>query len=148
MPSAPTRGRILFSQSLDGGLSWSAPIVIDQNTPAAVDAFVPTVEVDANGVVGVSFYDFRNNQPGGIASTDLWLVRCSTTCSSTSNWSSETRVTPESFDMSAAPVAGGQFLGDYMGMTTSGAAFEPFFTQSGTPPVLDGPTDAFFASVP
>jgi hypothetical protein len=57
-------------------------------------------------------------------------------------------VTPSSFDMSAAPEARGQFLGDYMGMTTSGAAFEPFFMQSGTPPVANGPTDAFFASVP
>ena len=48
----------------------------------------------------------------------------------------------------AAPEARGQFLGDYMGMTTSGTTLEPFFMQSGTPPVLDGPTDAFFASVP
>ena len=58
------------------------------------------------------------------------------------------RVTPTSFDISAAPEARGQFLGDYMGMTTSGTTFEPFFIQSGMPPVAEGPTDAFFASVP
>ncbi len=148
LPSAPTRGRILFSQSTDGGLTWSSPIVIDQNTPAGVDGFIPTIEVNSSHVVGVNYYDFRNNQPGGIASTDLWLLRCPTACSTTGGWSSETRVTPSSFDMSAAPEARGQFLGDYMGMTTSGTTFEPFFMQSGTPPVLDGPTDAFFASVP
>lgn len=150
LPSAPVTGRILFSQSSDGGLTWSAPIVISQ-TPAGVDAFVPTVEVNSSHVVGVSYYDFRNNVPGGIASTDLWLARCSATCSSTFGWSSEERVTPSSFDMSAAPVARGQFLGDYMGMTTNGTTFEPFFIQSGTPPaqpVVGGPTDAFFASVP
>jgi len=45
-------------------------------------------------------------------------------------------------------VARGQFLGDYIGMTTNGTTFEPFFMQSGSPPVADGPTDAFFASVP
>jgi hypothetical protein len=148
LPSAPTRGRILFSQSTDGGLTWSSPIVIDQNTPAGVDGFIPTIEVNSSHVVGVNYYDFRNNQPGGIASTDLWLLRCSAACSTTGGWTSETRVTPSSFDMSAAPVARGQFLGDYMGMTTSGTAFEPFFMQSGTPPVANGPTDAFFASVP
>jgi hypothetical protein len=148
IPSAPTRGRILFSLSTDGGLTWSSPIVIDQNTPAGVDAMLPTIEVNSSHVVGVSYFDFRNNVPGGIASTDLWLLRCSAACSTTGSWSSETRVTPSSFDMSAAPVARGQFIGDYMGMTTSGTTFEPFFVQSGTPPVANGPTDAFFASVP
>jgi hypothetical protein len=147
LASAPTRGRILFSQSTDGGLTWSPAIVIS-HTPSAVDAFVPTIEVNSAGTVGVSYFDFRNNVPGVIASTDLWLTTCSTSCASASSWSSETRVTPSSFDMSKAPVARGQFIGDYMGMTTSGTAFEPFFIQSGPPPAVDGPTDAFFASVP
>jgi len=146
LPSAPRTGRILFSQSTDGGITWSEPIVIS-HTPAGVDAFVPTVAVNSNHVVGVSYYDFRNNTPGGIAATDVWLVRCSAACASAGSWASETRVTPSSFDMSAAPVARGQFVGDYMGMTTNGATFEPFFIQSG-PPVANGPTDAFFASVP
>jgi hypothetical protein len=147
LASAPTRGRILFSQSTDGGLTWSPAIVIS-HTPSTVDAFVPTIEVNSAGTVGVSYFDFRNNVPGGIASTDLWLTTCSASCASMSGWSSETRVTPSSFDMSKAPVARGQFIGDYMGMTTNGTAFEPFFIQSGPPPTVDGPTDAFFASVP
>ena len=109
---------------------------------------LPTIAVNSAGTVGVSYYDFRNNVPGGIASTDLWLTRCSSSCASAANWSADTRVTPTSFDMSAAPEARGQFIGNYMGMTTSGATFEPFFMQSGTPPVLTLPTDAFFASVP
>jgi hypothetical protein len=147
LASAPTRGRILFSQSADGGLTWSPAIVIS-HTPSTVDAFVPTIEVNSAGTVGVSYFDFRNNVPGGIASTDLWLTTCSASCASMSGWSSETQVTPSSFDMSKAPVARGQFIGDYMGMTTSGTAFEPFFIQSGPPPAVDGPTDAFFASGP
>jgi hypothetical protein len=151
LPAAPTTGRILFSQSLDSGLTWSQPIVISRATPPGVDAFIPTIAVDSNHVVGVSYYDFRNNVPGGIASTDLWLTRCASSCASPGSWSADTRVTPSSFDMSAAPEARGEFLGDYTGMTTSGAAFEPFFTESGTPPVqpvVGGPTDEFFASVP
>jgi hypothetical protein len=147
LPSAPTRGRILFSQSTDGGLTWSSPIVIS-HTPATVDAFIPTIVVNSAGTLGVSYYDFRNNAPGGIASTDLWLTTCSTSCASASSWLADTRVTETSFDMSKAPEARGQFIGDYMGMTTSGTAFEPFFIQSGPPPTVDGPTDAFFASVP
>ena len=144
---APTIGRIQFSQSVDGGLTWSTPIVIS-HTPAGIDAMLPTIEVNSAGTVGVSYFDFRNNVPGGIASTDLWLTTCLASCASASSWSAETRVTPSSFDMSKAPVARGQFIGDYMGMTTNGTAFEPFFIESGPPPTVDGPTDAFFASVP
>jgi len=147
--SEPNRGHIFFSQSTDDGATWSAPIVIS-HTPATpgVDAFIPTIAVNSAGTLGVSYYDFRNNEPGGIASTDMWLTRCSAGCASASSWSTETRVTPQSFDMSAAPEARGQFLGDYMGMTTNGTTFEPFYIQSGTPPVLTGPTDAFFSTVP
>jgi hypothetical protein len=148
LSSAPTRGRILFSQSTNSGLTWSSPIVIS-HTPATVDAFIPTIVVNSAGTLGVSYYDFRNNvSTDSIASTDLWLTRCSASCASAASWSADTRVTPTSFDISAAPEARGQFLGDYMGMTTSGTTFEPFFIQSGMPPVADGPTDAFFASVP
>ena len=147
LPTAPTTGRILFSQSLNGGLTWSAPIVIS-HTPAEADAFVPTVAVNSNHTIGVSYYDFRNNTADGIASTDLWLVRCPASCASSAGWSTEARVTPSSFDMSAAPVARGEFIGDYMGMTTNGATFQPFFIQSGTPPAANGPTDAYFASIP
>jgi len=147
LPTAPTTGRILFSQSLDGGLTWSSPTVIS-HTPAGVDAFVPTIEVNSNHVLGVSYFDFRNNTAGGIASTDLWLVRCSASCASSAGWTSEVRVTPGSFDMSSAPVARGEFIGDYMGMTTNGTTFQPFFIQSGTPPAANGATDAFFATIP
>jgi hypothetical protein len=149
LPSAPTIGRILFSQSTNGGLTWSPPIVISKTTPPGIDAMLPTIAVNSTGVVGVSYYDFRlNTSTDGIAATDVWLTRCSSSCAIAGNWSADTRVTPASFDMSKAPEARGQFIGDYMGMTTSGTAFEPFFIQSGPPPTVDGPTDAFFASVP
>jgi hypothetical protein len=154
LPSAPTRGVILFSQSTDNGVSWSTPIVIS-HTPASpgVDAFIPTIEINSAGTLGVSYYDFRSNVSGdSIASTDMWLTRCLSACSSAANWLADLRVTPTSFNMSAAPEARGEFLGDYMGMTTNGLLFEPFFIESGSttqpPPVPTPPTDAFYASVP
>ena len=67
-------------------------------------------------------------------------------------WTADTRVTPQSFNMNAAPEARGQFLGDYMGMTTNGTTFEPFFIESGSttdlPAVPTPPTDAYFSTVP
>jgi hypothetical protein len=143
LPAAPTTGRILFSQSTDGGLTWSSPTVISK-TPSGVDAFVPTIAVNTSGTLGVSYYDFRNYTSGSFSSTDVWLVRCSATCTNPANWI-EARVTPSSFDMSLAPVAGGEFVGDYEGMTTSGSAFQPFFIQTVS---SSNPTDAFFATIP
>ncbi len=140
--SAPTVGRILFAQSADGGQTWSDPTVISK-TPAGIDAFIPTVAVDAGHRIGVSYFDFRRNALGGSADTDAWLVRCSAACVDPSSWS-ETHVAG-SFDLHQAPNAGGEFLGDYMGMTTNGSVFQPFLIQALTP---TDPTDAYFATVP
>lgn len=139
---------ILFSQSADGGLTWSQPFAVNK-TPRAIrgadqQAFTPTVTVTSGGVVGISYYDFRENAPNVGSLTDMWLIRCTSACTNPASWS-EVRVTPTSFDMSAAPFARGEFLGDYMGMTTSGSTFQPFFIQS---PGASGPTDAYFASIP
>jgi hypothetical protein len=142
LPSAPRIGRILFSQSTDGGRTWSAPTVISK-TPAGIDAFVPTIAVNSAHTLGVSYYDFRTNTPGGAADTDVWLLRCSSTCVTTTNWS-ETHVAGP-FDMHQAPVARGEFVGDYEGMTTSGTAFQPFFIQAVS---ASNPTDAYFSSIP
>jgi hypothetical protein len=142
LTTAPTIGRILFSQSTDGGRTWSAPAVISK-TLAGIDAFVPTIEVNSAHTIGVSYYDFRTNTPGGAADTDVWLLRCASACSSATNWS-ETHVAGP-FDMHLAPVARGEFVGDYEGMTTSGTAFQPFFIQAVS---ASNPTDAYFSSIP
>lgn len=143
LASAPRTGRVLYSQSSDGGLTWSTPTVISK-TPAGVDAFVPTVAVNASHTVGVSYYDFRNNTLGGSADTNTWLVRCSTNCTDPSSWAETPVAGP--FDLHQAPVARGEFVGDYQGMTTDGNIFQPFFIQAVTAP--SNPTDAYFASVP
>jgi len=101
--------------------------------------------VNASHGVGVSYYDFRNNTPGGTADTDLWLARCPSACTDPANWT-ESRVTPSSFDLHQAPVARGEFIGDYQSITTKGDAFEPFFIEAATAP--SNPTDAYFASLP
>ena len=143
LPAAPRTGRILFSQSTDGGLTWSVPAVISK-TPDGVDAFVPTIAVNASHTLGVSYYDFRNNTPGGSADTDVWLLRCSSGCSLATNWTETHAAGP--FDLHQAPVANGEFVGDYQGMTTNGDTFQPFFIQAVTAP--SNPTDAFFTAIP
>jgi hypothetical protein len=99
------------------------------------------VRVRADGTVGVTYYDFRNNQGNG--GTDYFLITCSSNCASAGNWT-ETQITDTSFDMRNAPNAGGFFTGDYEGLATSGNDFLPFFSQSSG----SDPASIFFRRAP
>lgn len=135
---------IAFSQSLDGGLTWSQPIKVNA-TPGTVppgnqQAFTPSVHVADDGTVGVTYYDFRNNTPSPTTlPTDYWMVHCHPTtpaaCAGAANWGAEVRLTNTPFDMRLAPFALGFFVGDYEGLSNIGADFAAFFSQShGTDP--------------
>jgi hypothetical protein len=125
---------IAFSMSTDNGLTWSTPIKVNQtprsSTAANQQAFVPGVHVAANGVVAVTYYDFRNNDASPGVPTDYWIVHCHSACSSPASWTSENRLTATSFDIEQAPAARGPFgyfLGEYEGLTNIGNAFVPLF---------------------
>ena len=53
---------IAFSLSQDGGLTWSTPAQV--NSVPSVQALLPTVTIRNDGVIGVTYYDFRNHVPG------------------------------------------------------------------------------------
>jgi hypothetical protein len=124
---------VAFARSMDGGLTWSTPIKINL-TPTNIplknrQAFTPAVRVAADGTIGVTYYDFRNNTTDPTTlPTDLFLVHSH---DQGLTWKSETRVTPASFDMRNAPVARGFFVGDYEGLAAVGNSFRPFFVQTG-----------------
>jgi hypothetical protein len=131
------RSSIAFSQSLDGGLTWSDTIKVNQ-TPDLPNnlneqAFLPMVHVLDDGTVGVSYYDFRSNtaDSGATTPTEAFIAHChpgSEDCSVAGSWGDEITITDAAFDSRRAPVARGFFLGDYVGLGQSGTAFHPFFT--------------------
>lgn len=135
--SGGLRDGIAFSQSQDGGFTWSNPVRI--NSDNNVQAMIPTVHVRADGIIGVSYYDLRSNtsDPATLL-TDYWLA----TSSDGINWS-ESRIT-ETFDYTTAPFAGGYFIGDYQTLVSSNNIFIPFFvkTNSGD---FSNRTDVFAA---
>jgi hypothetical protein len=133
--SGSSSDAIAFSQSTDGGRTWSAPIQVNQ-TPAALpagnrQAFTASVDVSSDGTVAVTYYDFRNNtsDPATLW-TDYWVVHCHGSCTSPASWTSESRLTNVPFDMKRAPFAGGYFTGDYEGLASAGTSFGAFFSQS------------------
>jgi hypothetical protein len=142
---------IAFSQSLDGGLTWSTPIKVNLtpgDQPAGdQQAFTASVHVTAEGTIGVTYYDFRNNTPAATLETDYFLVHCHptspTACADAANWDDEVQLTDTSFDMRQAPFAAGFFTGDYEGLSNVGNAFTPFFSQ----PHGTDPSSTFFRLV-
>jgi hypothetical protein len=132
------RSSIAFSQSLDGGLSWSPTIKINQ-TPTDINlgnqqAFNPVASVLDDGTIGVRYSDFRNNSPDvATLGTDEFLVHCHpttpTACTNAANWGDEVRQTDASYNMRQAPFARGWFVGDYVGMDNDGEDFLAFWTQ-------------------
>jgi hypothetical protein len=118
--SAGQRDGIALARSLDGGVSWSAPVQV--NGAPAVPAFTPVVQVRGDGVIGVSYYDLRNNPASGSRLvTDYWLA----TSTDALSWQDTHLSGP--FSLAAAPNAEGLFLGDYQGLAVSGNDFLPVF---------------------
>jgi hypothetical protein len=134
---------IAFSQSTDGGVTWSTPIMVNQTptnatNPCRQQAFVPAVVATGDGkAIVVTYYDFRNdtNTPTGFEGTDYFAVICtvSNDCSKATSWGDEQRLTTAPFNILDAPVAGGHFLGDYMGLAASGptTVYPVFGTATG-----------------
>lgn len=63
-------GNILLTASYDQGLSWSAPIQVNDNASGAVDEFQPNLAVAPDGTVSVAFYDRRLSCPTAGAEAD------------------------------------------------------------------------------
>jgi hypothetical protein len=135
---------IMLSHSDDGGQTWSEPEKVNQ-TPSDTftdQAFEPAVHVNNQGVVAVSYYDFRNDVSGdGQLTTDHWIV---SSADAGATWNEDHLGGP--FDLHQTPYARGYFVGDYQGLDSQDSAFRPLFTL-GSPDtgVLPNPnpTDEF-----
>ncbi len=114
---------IALATSSDGGLHWSTPVRV--NSAPAAAAFTPSVAVLADGTIGVSYFDFRNDTASaGHLATDYWFVSSTDAV----NWREQHISGP--FDMDLAPQAEGLFIGDYQALTVIGQAFVPFYVQT------------------
>jgi hypothetical protein len=138
---------IMLTSSGNGGRSWTSPVRVSKTPDSAPQgngqAFTATVDVAAQGKIGVTYYDFRRNTAAPGALTDYWIVTCAgPQCAQKSSAWREHHV-GGSFDVTLAPDAGGLFLGDYMGLDHVGTAFRPVFTM--THPIAGNQQDEYVA---
>ncbi len=136
---------IALSSSSDGGKNWSTPVEVNGD-PKAV-AFTPTINVRADGVIGVTYYDLRNDTLAGSVLTDCWMVT-----SSDGQTFEEVHLSGP-FDLNNAPRGEfgpnntlGLFLGDYQALASTVTDFLPLYAQ--TNPGSQISSDVFIAFPP
>ncbi len=137
--SGGARDAIAIARSSDGGSSWTMPTRASGDLAAA--AFIPNVQLRADGLIGVGYYDLRYDQPStGVFRADYWLA----TSTDGTTWT-DTHVSG-GFPLGNAPYAQGLFLGDYQALATSGSQFLPLFVTSGNDSA--NRTDVYMAFAP
>ncbi|MEO8359429.1 MAG: sialidase family protein [Vicinamibacteria bacterium] len=130
------RDGIAFSQSRDGGLSWSDPVAIN-GAPAAA-AFTPQAQVAADGLISVGYFDLRANTPDArTLPTQYWMTRSA----DGRTWTETAIAGP--FNLAGAPNVGGYFIGDYAGLVAAGASALSLLAISGDD--ANNRTDIFFS---
>ena len=83
--------KIAFSQSTDGGLTWSPVIRIDQS-PGNTQAFVPHIHLASDGTVGLLYYDLENATAAQPGLTDAFIAHChsaTSDCTNPASWATE-----------------------------------------------------------
>jgi hypothetical protein len=118
--------QIVIASSTDGGRTWTDPKRVSENK--LTQAFTGSVHVNEQGRIGVTYYDFTNDNPsGGPLDTDYWFTASR---NGGLSFTPRERITEEPFDMRTAPDANGFFVGDYEGLTSIGRRFAPVFVAA------------------
>lgn len=133
---------VALSSSNDGGTHWTQPAQV--NNPKGRAAFTPSISVNSDGVVGVTYYDLRTlTTETATLPTSYWFTSSS---NSGASFGGEQSLLSSPFDMRSAPNAGGYFTGDYEGLAAIGTTFQAFFVAANSGNT-NNPTDVFFTSV-
>jgi hypothetical protein len=122
--SGGSHDEIAVATTRDHGDHWSAPH--RANRPTGRPAFTPAVAVTRSGTVAISYYDFRRDDiHDEILGTDYWA----TTTTDGVHFAGDRHLAGP-FDLAAAPIARGYFIGDYEGLAASGRNFVAVFATA------------------
>jgi hypothetical protein len=116
----PDHADVFLTVSKDGGKTWSAPGRVNDDI-TTTDQWMPSVAVTAEGVVGVMFYD-RRNDPGANLNIDVYLA---ISTNHGTSFHPNQRITTASFPpaVNFDPVIAFNYMGDYNQMVTHDERF-------------------------
>jgi len=126
-----------LSSSDDGGLTWSDPVVINNDDPTTALQFSPTVSVDANGIVNAFFYDRRENPGTGI--TNVYFAQ---SFNGGAFFAANVRITEVATNWSATASDITPNMGDYMFSISAGSDALVIWSDG-----RSGDPDAYFARI-
>jgi hypothetical protein len=123
-PSSTCKTRIWFGVSHDGGSTWSAPRMLN-NQASLNDQFFPWLAVDpASGALGVVYYDTVNDP--GRRKTDVWYQ---SSFDGGQTWSGALKLTSAQTDETASGSDFGNQYGDYIGLSGYAGLLFPSWTD-------------------
>jgi hypothetical protein len=136
------RPEISVMSSADGGATWSQPTRINPDLKSA--AIIPSIAVNTDGVVGVTYYDFRHATADKPSITDYWFISSS---DGGAHFGHEQHLGGP-FDMMGAPQNRNSafYVGGYQGLTAVGSAFVAAFAMANAG-TSDNPTDVVTTTI-
>lgn len=115
---------ILFTRSLDKGVTWSTPIRVNDDTTTS-DQFFPWMSV-SQGSINIDFYDRRLDVANHLV--DIFYAQ---SADGGSSFLPNLRVTDLSTNPDAVIFSNGQsFMGDYIGVASTPVGVHPVWTDN------------------
>lgn len=111
-----------YIRSVDGGVTFSQPIRINDVVGVASHQFQPAIHVDEAGHIVACWFDSRNSLNPQVL--DVYMSM--STEAAPGVWRPNTRVTPTSFLCGTS-----KFIGDYMGIRAGGGFVHPIWNDGG-----------------
>jgi hypothetical protein len=122
--ASPCKTRIWIGRSVNGGATWSAPSMINNQT-SLNDQFNPRLAVDeVDGTLVVVYYDTVG--AAGRLKTDVWYQASS---DEGATWSVAVKVTSAQTDETIGGADSGNQYGDYNGLSGHAGEFFPSWTE-------------------
>ena len=131
-------GRVVVSRSLDIGETWSQPVPVSDD-PSPADQSTPGIAVSQNGIVGVNWYDRRNDPSNTRIETFQSISKDGI------QWPNQD-ISTTSWDPNLGFFKSGSFIGDYIGVNASTTHIYPTWADGRTTQIAVtgiGNTDIF-----